>query len=90
MCIRDSIGLMKRKKILGSFFKPVERDDADFLKIISRRLKLEKSKVENENQLRIQTEALISENQNNEIVNLDGVSTINQNVSPTQDTVSVN
>ena len=84
------IGLMKRKKILGSFFKPVERDDVDFLKIISRRLKLEKSKVENENQLRIQTEALISENQNNETVNLDGVSTINQNVSPTQDTVSVN
>ena len=84
------IGLMKRKKILGSFFKPVERDDVDFLKIISRRLKLEKSKVDNENQLRIQTEALISENQNNETVNLDGVSTINQDVSPTQDTVSVN
>ena len=84
------IGLMKRKKILGSFFKPVERDDVDFLKIISRRLKLEKSKVENENQLRIQTETLISENQSNETVNLDGVSTINQNVSTTQDTVSVN
>jgi len=81
---------MKRKKILGSFFKPVERDDTDFLKIISKRLKLEKSKVENENQLRIQTEALMSENQNNETVNLDGVSTNNQNVSPTQDTISVN
>ena len=83
------IGLMKRKKILGSFFKPVERDDADFLKIISKRLKLEKSKVENENQQRIQTEALTSENKNNETVNLDGLSTINQNVTPTQDTVSV-
>ena len=46
--------------------------------------------IENENQLRIQTEALISENQSNETVNLDDVSTINQNVSPTQDTVSVN
>ena len=53
-------------------------------------MKLEKSKVDNENQLRIQTEALMSENQNNETVNLDGVSTNNQNVSPTQDTVSVN
>ena len=60
------------------------------LKIIGKRLKLEKNKVENENQLRIQTEALMSENQNNETVNLDGVSTNNQNVSPTQDTVSVN
>ena len=84
------IGLMKRKKILGSFFKPVERDDADFLKIINKRLKLEKRKVENENQLRIQTEALTSENQNNETVKLDGVSNINQNVSPPPDTVSVN
>ena len=84
------IGLMKRKKILGSFFKPVERDDVEFLKIISRRLKLEKSKVANENQLRIQTEALISANQNNETLNLDDVSNINQNVRPIKDTVSVN
>jgi len=38
------IGLMKRKKILGSFFKTVERDDNDLLKIINKRLKLEQKK----------------------------------------------
>ena len=43
------IGLMKRKKILGSFFKVVERDDADLLKVITKRVKLEAQKVENEN-----------------------------------------
>ena len=57
------IGLMKRKKILGSFFKTVERDDADLLKVINKRVKLEVQKIENENQLRIQSEALSSKNQ---------------------------
>ena len=52
------IGLMKRKQILGSVFKVVERDDADLLKVITKRVKLEAQRVENENQLRIQTEAL--------------------------------
>jgi len=52
------IGLMKRKKILGSFFKTVERDDNDLLKIINKRLKLEQKRIENENQLKIQKEAL--------------------------------
>ncbi len=84
------IGLMKRKKILGSFFKPVERDDNDLLKIIGRRLKLEKRRVENENQLRLQAEALSKENHNSDIVNLDDISTIDQNVSGTEDSVSVN
>jgi len=52
------IGLMKRKKILGSFFKTVERDDNDLLKIINKRLKLEQKRIENENQLKIQKETL--------------------------------
>ena len=55
------IGLMKRKKILGSFFKVVERDDPDLLKVITKRIKLETQRIENENQLRIQAEALASQ-----------------------------
>ena len=52
------IGLMKRKKILGSFFKTVERDDNDLLKIINKRVKLEQKRIENQNQMKIQSEAL--------------------------------
>ena len=52
------IGLMKRKKILGSFFKTVERDDNDLLKIINKRVKLEQRRIENQNQMKIQSEAL--------------------------------
>ena len=68
------IGLMKRKQILGSFFKTVERDDADLIKIISKRVKLEQRRIENENQLRIQAEAL--ENQKNEQVNSDNMASV--------------
>ena len=57
------MGLNKRKKILGSFFKIVERDDPDLLKVITKRVKLEQKRIENENQLRIQSEALASEAQ---------------------------
>ena len=62
-CTREIriIGLMKRKKILGSFFKVVERDDPDLLKVITKRVKLESQRIENENQLRIQAEALASQ-----------------------------
>ncbi len=73
------IGLMKRKQILGSFFKTVERDDADLIKIISKRVKLEQRRIENENQLRIQAEAL--ENQRNEQVNSDNIASVEQNNS---------
>ena len=52
------IGLMKRKKILGSFFKTVERDDNDLLKVINKRVKLEQKRIENQNQQKIQAEAL--------------------------------
>ncbi len=52
------IGIMKRKNILGSFFKTVERDDNDLLKIINKRVKLEQKRIENQNQQKIQAEAL--------------------------------
>jgi len=52
------IGIMKRKKILGSFFKTVERDDNDLLKIINKRVKLEQKRIENQNQQKIKAEAL--------------------------------
>ena len=70
------IGLMKRKQILGSFFKTVERDDADLIKIINKRVKLEQRRIENENQLRIQAEAL--ENQKNEEVKSNNIASVEQ------------
>jgi ribosome recycling factor len=63
------IGLMKRKKILGSFFKVVERDDPDLLKDITKRVKLESTRIENENQLRIQDEALASQALEPQVIN---------------------
>ncbi|MDC0456347.1 ribosome recycling factor [Alphaproteobacteria bacterium] len=63
------IGLMKRKKILGSFFKVVERDDADLLKVIAKRVKLEEQRIENQNQLRIQAEALANQAQEPQLTN---------------------
>tara|TARA_B100000989_G_C19435082_1_gene424765 strand:- start:117 stop:914 length:798 start_codon:yes stop_codon:yes gene_type:complete len=70
------IGLMKRKQILGSFFRTVERDDADLIKIINKRVKLEQRRIENENQLRIQAEAL--ENQKNEEVKSNNIASVEQ------------
>ena len=52
---------MKRKAILGSFFKTVERDDADIIKVINKRIKLEKDKIAKEQDLRIKDEALESQ-----------------------------
>jgi hypothetical protein len=60
------MGLMTRKKILGSFFKSVERDDPELLKIIAKRVKLETQKIENEQQIRIQNEALENQVENQE------------------------
>ena len=57
------IGVMKRKAILGSFFKTIERDDADIVKIINKRIKLEKDKIAKEQDLRIRDEALEVQNQ---------------------------
>ena len=69
------IGVIKRKAILGSFFKTVERDDADLVKIINKRIKLEKDKIFKEQELRIQAEALESQAQNAE--NMENVNTKN-------------
>jgi len=63
------MGLTTRKKILGSFFKSVERDDPELLKIIAKRVKLETQKIENEQKIRIQKEALSTESSENQIVN---------------------
>ena len=52
------VGVMKRKAILGSFFKTIERDDADIVKVVNKRVKLEKDKIAKEQQLRIEAEAL--------------------------------
>ena len=60
------IGVIKRKAILGSFFKTIERDDADIIKVINKRIKLEKDKIAKERELRIQAEALESQEQNKE------------------------
>ena len=57
------IGVIKRKSILGSFFKTIERDDADIIKVINKRIKLEKDKIAKEQELRIKTEALDDQNQ---------------------------
>ena len=61
------MGLMTRKKILGSFFKSVERDDPELLKIIAKRVKLETQKIENEQQIRNQNEVLDSKDSENQI-----------------------
>jgi ribosome recycling factor len=55
------IGIMKRKAILGSFFKTIERDDADLLKVINKRIKLDKDKIAKEQELKIQVETLENE-----------------------------
>ena len=60
------IGVIKRKAILGSFFKTIERDDADIIKVISKRIKLEKDKIAKEQELRLQAEALENEDLNKE------------------------
>ena len=56
------IGVIKRKAILGSFFKTIERDDADIIKVINKRIKLEKDKIIKEQELRISKEALEEDN----------------------------
>ena len=55
------IGIMKRKAILGSFFKTIERDDADLLKVINKRIKLDKDKIAKEQELKIQVNTLENE-----------------------------
>jgi len=55
------VGVMKRKSILGTFFKTIERDDAEIIKTINKRIKLEKDKIAKEQDQRIKDEALESQ-----------------------------
>ena len=70
------IGVIKRKKILGSFFKTIERDDGDIIKVINKRTKLEKDKVAKELELRIQQEASEGQEQNIDKVENENVKTV--------------
>ena len=67
------IGVMKRKAILGSFFKTIEKDDADMVKIINKRVKLEKDKIAKEQELRIKDEALEDQNQTTDKVEIENI-----------------
>jgi len=81
------IGVIKRKSILGSFFKTIERDDADIIKVINKRIKLEKDKIAKEQELRIKNEAVDEQNQTidnveNQNIQSDEGQIGNQNISP--------
>ena len=67
------VGVMKRKAILGSFFKTVERDDNDIVKIINKRIKLEKDKIAKEQELRIKDEATENQGQTTDRVETENI-----------------
>ena len=67
------VGVMKRKAILGSFFKTIERDDADIVKVINRRIKLENDKIAKEQDLRIKDEALKSQGQTKDTLEIEKI-----------------
>ena len=67
------VGVMKRKSILGSFFKTIERDDAEIIKAINKRIKLEKDKIAKEQDLRIKDEAIESQVQSIEKVETENI-----------------
>ena len=67
---------MLSKEILGSFFKTIERDDGDIIKVINKRTKLEKDKVAKELELRIQQEASEGQEQNIDKVETENVKTV--------------
>ena len=67
------IGVMKRKAILGSFFKTIEKDDADIIKVINKRIKLEKDKIAKEQELRIKDEALEDQNDTTDKVETENI-----------------
>ena len=62
------VGVMKRKQILGSFFTTVEKDDAEIVKEINKRIKLEKDKINKEKEFLTQEITLINELQNKDSV----------------------
>ena len=59
------IGLMRRKKILGSFYSSNERDDVELLKEINKRAKLEQQKLATDKLISSQSKE-VSETHNNE------------------------
>ena len=59
---------MKRKQILGSFFTTVEKDDAEIVKEINKRIKLEKDKINKEKEFLTQEKTLKNELQNKDSV----------------------
>ena len=59
------MGLMRRKKILGSFFSSSERDDVELLKEVNKRAKLEQQKLATEKLISSQSKE-VSETHNNE------------------------
>ena len=59
------MGLMRRKKILGSFFSSTERDDVELLKEVNKRAKLEQQKLATERLISSQSKE-VSETHNNE------------------------
>ena len=67
------VGVIKRKAILGSFFKTIEKDDADMIKVINKRIKLEKDKIAKEQELRIKDEALEAQNQTSDKVETENI-----------------
>ena len=67
------IGVMKRKAILGSFFKTIERDDAEMINIINKRIKLEKDKISKEQDLRIKDDALEGKNQTTDKIETENI-----------------
>ncbi len=67
------IGVMKRKSILGSFFKTIEKDDADMVKIINKRIKLEKDKIAKEQELRIKDKVLEDQDQTTDKVETENI-----------------
>ena len=79
------IGVIKRKSILGSFFKTIERDDADIVKIINKRIKLEKDKIAKEQELRIKNEAL----EQNQSIDKVETETIKNNEGPTDNELNI-
>ncbi len=62
------VGVMKRKQILGSFFTTVEKDDAEIVKEINKRIKLEKDKINKEKEFLTQEKTLKNELQNKDSV----------------------
>lgn len=62
------VGVMKRKQILGSFFTTIEKDDAEIMKEINKRIKLEKDKINKEKEFLTQEKTLINELQNKDSI----------------------